>query len=470
MSFKKNVKWTLKHMWQRIPRLHTYTIAVTIMALVAVGAAAYETKKLNDFLDMISNNYNRAFHEAVDYVENIDTLLSKSLLVNSPEQMAMISSEIQRQAMAAKADLEQLPVYHIKIDDTSKFLSQVGDYSYLLSQKMISEEPVTQEEYDQLKSLGEYATNLNKSLTEVQSEVYSGNLKFARLMNFNDGNGKQEIEVGGMVDNIKSVEKTFQDYPALIYDGPFSEHIEKTEPKNAPKGVDIGAQRAREIAVEFLGEEKGRTLTYTGEDTGTIEAYSFEAYPDGNTNGRTISIQVTKAKGDVLLACDNRDVTEENLSFEQATQVAFDFLNSRGITSMKESYYEKNAGIATINFAYLQDDIIIYPDLVKVKVALDNGEILGLESRGYIMAHEDERDLPAPALSEEEARAKVNPNLEIEKANMAVIATDSLREVLCYEFTGKFEERNFIVYINAQTGREEQIMLLLESESGVLTI
>ena len=45
-----------------------------------------------------------------------------------------------------------------------------------------------------------------------------------------------------------------------------------------------------------------------------------------------------------------------------------------------------------------------------------------------------------------------------------------MREVLCYEFKGTYMNKNFIVYINAENGREEEILLLIESENGILTI
>ena len=38
---------------------------------------------------------------------------------------------------------------------------------------------------------------------------------------------------------------------------------------------------------------------------------------------------------------------------------------------MKETYYIKQEGIVTINYAYMQNDVIMYPDLIKLKVALN---------------------------------------------------------------------------------------------------
>ena len=136
---------------------------------------------------------------------------------------------------------------------------------------------------------------------------------------------------------------------------------------------------------------------------------------------------------------------------------------------MASSYFEKINNIATINFAYVQDNVKCYSDLVKVRVSLDNGEIMGFESKGYLMSH-SERTLNAPTLSEEEARASISSNLEVTMTGLALIPKDSLEEVLCYEFKGNHNGKNFIIYINADNGREENILLLIESEDGILTI
>ena len=64
-----------------------------------------------------------------------------------------------------------------------------------------------------------------------------------------------------------------------------------------------------------------------------------------------------------------------------------EFLNNHGFKDMKETYYLKQDGIVTINYAYTQNNVVIYSDLIKVKIALDNGEVLGIETTGYLNNH-----------------------------------------------------------------------------------
>ena len=442
-----------------------WTLGV-IIAVLAVISIYYctQTRKLKT---QVENNYNRAFHELANYVDDIDTLLQKTMLVSSAEQMSTLSSELFRQSSAAKACLGQLPVSQVQLENTEKFLSQVGDYTYVLSQEVISDKEMSDEEYNTLANLSTYAGSLNESLTAMQQDVYDGNISFGTISQKSGEYLDNAVEAAGgdVLSDFETVEKEFQEYPALIYDGPFSEHIERMKPTMTDGLETKSSDEVLKNAKAFLGE-RGDNLGFTGESQNIpLEAYSYSA----NYEDREIYISLTKKGGYPIYFLDTRTVGEEKLSFTDAIKKASKFLNSKGFTSMTESYYEKSDGIATVNFAYKQGDTVCYSDLIKVKVALDNGEILGMEAHGYMMNHKHRR-LDSPRLSSDEAKSRVNKHLKVDATTVALIPKDSKREVLCYEFKGNHSGRNFLVYINAQTGMEEQILMLIESEEGILTV
>ena len=136
---------------------------------------------------------------------------------------------------------------------------------------------------------------------------------------------------------------------------------------------------------------------------------------------------------------------------------------------MKETYFTKTENVVTINYAYEYEGIVAYPDLIKVKIALDNGEILGIETEGYLNSHTD-REFNKVNLTIDEARDKINSNLEILSEGMAIIPTEWKTEILCYEFKGKVDNREFLVYINCETGEEEDILVILDTPGGTLTV
>ncbi len=455
-----------QHEEEKRKRIDRYVYTILAIALVGVTWwGIYQYRQTADMKVRLENQYNRSFHELVDYVDDIQTSLNKGMLVSSPAQMASVSGEIFRKSTAAKACLGQLPVSDVQLENTSKFLSQVGDYTYVLSQNMINDEKITEEEYNNLKSLSSYAKTLNDSLLKMQGAVYSGDISFGKIAYETKrflGNQDAKAADGGVLEDLEKVEKEFQEYPSLIYDGPFSEHIENMKPVMLEEAAEIDQETARQKAAAFLGDENVKFESDV--QNNNMDAYSFTAGDDGST-----SVSLTKKGGYVIYYIKDRLVESENMGFEQATQRAQEFLSAKGFQNLKRSYYDKGENIATINFAYEQNGVTCYSDLIKVRVALDNGEILGMESRGYIMNHK-KRDVSGFELSEAQAREKISKHLNIERVSKALVPKDSMKEVLCYEFQGKFDDKNFLIYINAENGREEKILMLIESDDGVLTV
>ncbi len=252
----------------------------------------------------------------------------------------------------------------------------------------------------------------------------------------------------------------------LIYDGAFSEHITSQEKKGLT-GEDIEEEKAKQIAEEFIGKSNIKQTNNLGfSENATIPVYDFSIT---NQEEETINVSIAKKGGHIVSMNSNREVKVENITQEEANKKGKEFLQNKGFPDMRETYYLKQEGIVTINYASTQNNVIMYPDLIKIKVALDDGEILGMETTGYLNNHTT-RDIEKIKISKEEAKKTLNKDLEIKSEGLAVIPTKWQSEILCYEFKGKVEEREFLVYINAENGREEDILIITNTPNGTLTM
>ena len=74
------------------------------------------------------------------------------------------------------------------------------------------------------------------------------------------------------------------------------------------------------------------------------------------------------------------------------------------------------------------------------------------------------------AVTEDEARERVSESLEILSVRLALIPKTATTETLCYEFKGRLNDADFIVYINAVTGDEEEIFEIINSDEGQLVV
>ena len=76
----------------------------------------------------------------------------------------------------------------------------------------------------------------------------------------------------------------------------------------------------------------------------------------------------------------SRPVGEAALSRKEGVEQAAAFLEEHGYRDMAPSYFLEGDGILTVHFAPVLDGVYCYPDLVKVGVALDNGDVVSFEA------------------------------------------------------------------------------------------
>ena len=443
-----------------------YIIAVIVVFIVVVGGLiSVIVNNKNETKTASQNTYNMAFYEVVDYVQNVETYLAKSLISSTPEHGAETLTNVWREANLAQAYLSQLPIESQELANTEKFLNQVSDYSYSLSRKNIYNESLSDEDLKNLKDLHNYSVELENTLNQLSDDINSGRIKWDELTNKGTTAFAQQVSTSSM-DGFSNLEENFHQYSGLIYDGAFSEHLTNGEKKGLT-GDDIDEDIAKQKAIDFIGKDNVQNIESLGfSENATIPEYNFSVKTNSENS---ISISISKKGGHIVYMNSNRDVNSEIISQEEANVKGKEFLNNHGFMNMKETYYLKQDGIVTINYAYVQNDVVVYSDLIKVKVALDNGEVLGIETTGYLNNH-TQRDTSNVKISKESAKKTLNKNLQIASEGLAIIPTEFQTEILCYEFKGKVDDKEFLVYINAENGREEDILIITNTPNGTLTM
>ena len=443
---------------------HIVTICA-VLVVITICAIAIAYKKNKDNISVANNSYNFSFYELIDHMNDVENYLAKSLVTKDADHSAETLTYVWREANLAQVYLSQIPISNEGLSNTQKFLNQVSEYSYSLSRKCIKNENLEQKELSNLKDLYNYSLEVNNTLSQIALEINNGTLNWKELET--DGSSIFAKQVSNSSkDSFDSIENNFEEYDGLIYDGAYSEHITNVEKKGLT-GDEIDENKAKSIAEEFAGKDKIKEIKSNGlSENGTIPSYGFEITTNESDY---ITMAIAKKGGHIVFMNYNRNVDEQKISEEEADKKALDFLNSKGYENMEKTYYMKESGIITINYAYEQNDVIIYPDLIKVKVALDNGDILGIETTGYLNNHEKRNIDKDNLISVQDAVKLVNDNLKIENTRLAIIPTEYKTEIFCWELKGKVNERDFLLYVNAKTGKVEDILVIIQTENGTLT-
>ena len=189
-----------------------------------------------------------------------------------------------------------------------------------------------------------------------------------------------------------------------------------------------------------------------------------------NLTGGDYTVSVSRKGGYVVRALSQRAPVRSAITVDAALEKAAEFLAAHGCRGMKESYHILKDHVLTVTYCAEQNGVMCYPDMVKLAVAMDTGEMLRFDAEAYLTSHA-ERDLPEPAVSEEDARAMAGEGLTVQSEKLAVIPTSGAEEIYCRELICETEDgRHYLLYVNAMTGAQEKILILLEDESGTLAL
>ena len=434
---------------------------------VSVGFGVQGYARAEDYRRQLDNGYRQAFTELTTAAGELDAALEKVTYATTPSLFASLCAQAYAKALAAQTALGELPYGNVELEQTAAFFAKAGDYAMAMARGAGAEGVCTDESRETLRGLAAAAGELSATLQALQLQLDGGALhpEDVAAVEARLAAAQEDGEPVTSGSAFQTVEADFPQVPTLIYDGPFSEHLSGRTPQMLEGLPQVTEEEARRAAAAFAGL-RAEVFTRTSDGAGNLPAWGFSALVDGGE----LYVEITKQGGQVLQMLSSRPVGEAALSRKEGVEQAAAFLEEHGYRDMAPSYFLEGDGILTVHFAPVLDGVYCYPDLVKVGVALDNGDVVSFEAHGYLMKH-GAREPAAPAVSADEAAERVDSSLTVLSRQLALIPTGGEYEVLCHEFKCQNADGGHVlVYVNAATGQQERILLLLEDENGTLVI
>ncbi|SEP68760.1 germination protein YpeB [Piscibacillus halophilus] len=433
---------------------------VLIVGLISAIVYGYqEHQEKNAILIQAENNYQRAFHDLTYRIDLLNDKISTVLAMNTPENLSPELTEIWKISSEAQADVGQLPLTLMPFNKTEEFLSNIGEFSYRVAIRGLDEEPLTEEEMDLLSQLHESSNNIRKELRTVQHEVLDKGL---RWMDVEVALATNEPGDNTIIDGLKTIEDNSEEFNSTDNEGVFTLNSESKSEEIKFEGKTYNEEEVQEFITEQFELDGNVDMNITGTGDGAdIPMYNV-SFDTGDLHGYA---ELSQQGANMISYMLTREVGEAQISLNEAMIQAEELLNGLGydnIEMVESSQYEK---VGVFRFVRVEDDVYYYPDSLQVKVALDNGDIMGLTARDYIVNTTTRGEVDfSENITDEEARDLVNPNIEIMESRKAVIENDLGENVLCYELVGVLNDQTYRVYINADDGFEEKVEKLKQSE------
>lgn len=448
-----------------------------LCALLFAGAIFWgyqEHQEKNAVLIKAENQYQRAFHDLTNHMSSLQEQLGKTLAVNGASYRMQRKGlvNVWRLTSQAQNEVNQLPLALLPFNKAENFLSRISDFAYRTSVRDLTKEPLTEQEAQTIQSLYAKAADINKELGKVQDAVLSDHLRWMDVevaMSSADQTADNSI-----IDGFKTVDKKVSSYPENDW-GPSNVSADLQRAHGNASGPKISAEEARQKAAEFLGinamsgtREIKITENGTKTDHPTYTAVvSTAARSQKKGEAQTIQMDFTAKGGKLLWFMNPRIVKTRSFNVGAAKEKAIQFLKDKGYPAMTPVTYDEYDHVSVFTFVAEKDGVLIYPDKVTVRIALDNGEAVGLQAADHVY-REAGIAVGKPAIDEAKARSVLHPKFEMKAHRLAVIENDEKKDVLCHEYTGKINGSQYRIYINANTGIEEKIEQIPDSAKAIL--
>ncbi|MBR6526194.1 MAG: germination protein YpeB [Clostridia bacterium] len=379
---------------------------------------------------------------AVSQLETLRRHIDKALLSRDENSCSQWLMRVSSGAAGVLQSITLLPVDFHGTEKAMKLANQMQDYAVMLEGG--NDEGITQSQQQALKDLSTACQGMMEALHSARTAWAA------------EENGKNLSSQTLMDDTVA--------YPTLIYDGPFSD-AQTPEHVYALQGLkEITREDALRIAREYLGAEALRIAPGT-DVFGPIPCYGVTA----ERNGVVLQMAVTRQGGKVLWMFPDRGGFESLKTVEECRQLALKFLDEHGYMNMEPLQFEVYDGLAVLNFAASQGQTLLYPDQVKVQIRMDTGDVVGIECRGYLTYHRP-RGALIPDITAEEAQGMVSEQLRLTEGGRLCVIPLNGSEILCWQFTGEYDGERYLIYINARSARQEEILKLVETEYGIQVV
>lgn len=418
--------------------LYLLLVLVLVGGLAAsLGIMAADREENKETLD---NMYKMSYYSTLDSLSDAELKLSKLSVATSPTVQRDLLTDVRVDCELAAESLTMLSGKNGEIEKVIKFVNQLGDYSYFLAKKLPAE-TLTADEKQRMDDLYEITRKVYEAFVAAGESIELGGVQ-------------SELDAGGeLLTALGELFNSTVDYPEMIYDGPFSDALITRDVKFL-QGKDECTSEEAAAYLESL--DSGKSIAYIGENAGTIASYLFGF-------GETGSIQVTKTGKYIVQYADTREVGEAAHDKDKCITVADALIASFGYEDMEAVWVAEARGIVYLNYAYVKGDVVFYPDLIKVKIAQDTAEPLGLDASGYIYNHV-EREVPAGVINLEDAESAVSDKITVNSRRLTVIPTEWNTEIAAYEFAGEYNGHVYYVYVDAASGEEVKVMRVIEDE------
>lgn len=411
-----------------------------IVAIVAVGIYAFNQKRENGRLaNELGLQYASKMADASKKLEELNIAVNKTLLFNEAEAYAKPREDIWRLTSDIKASISSLPMDHKFSTSWLNYLGRLGNYA--------KEAQRLGDDHEYHRVMSQASENLAELTSEWQ--VATANMVSGQL-SVNEWKQRLSAETTKEWDGMGTMAKQYSesDFPLTASE---SDAMKKKELQSL-EDAEVNDDEAIEIFKKLFPNAPNRVIGIEKSQPGSPYPFYHIRFADKQTVGY---IDITKKGGHVLSYLAERAFGKEQLEFQQLLQKTEKFLKDAGYHDVVFEEARENNTSWHIVFVRIEPiyGAKVFSDVIHVKVAKDNGDMIGLDASEYIRK-EKTKQQPIKTF---DWNTFFHSNVKVQKEQLAFVENDLLEQRLAYHLTVTMTENGstatYIVVVDTETGK-----------------
>lgn len=447
---------------------HRYLILFfALVAVIAVIWGYTQYMLRHEWETNAKNQYQRAFEELVAHAVNMENQLDKALAINSGEQTVQLLNDVWRESNACRENLGQLPLTSLELSGVKTFLVQVGNFAFRTAQSKLGENKrLNDDEREVLQEMHSNSQVVTGELRRMQEDFSE---KGGDWLGINSSH-QFSSSATTMVDNRNEVSKAFlmledglKRVPDLEFEGNNPDFVPR------PQGLSGEYLETKELTEKvkklFAKNYRDIRVRYERKVSDEFDSQMFLVKAKFGKSGmnREFRCCLSEKGGHLIWLLGSAWKQERaKVDYSAAIRLAEGYAEQFGYNNMKNVAIEYSEGIFTSTLVAERDKILYYPELIKIQITEDYGELCGFDAGVYLTFHQKTYRAPKAKITPNEVKKLCNANLKITAIQLAEVLDEMFNRVLCYQVKGVITGKIYLIYYNANSGKEEKILRIDE--------
>lgn len=348
--------------------LFIMTYSFIVLGIYAFGKTQ-ETEQLSVALN---TQYSKSISDASQKLGELEESVKKSLLFEDEKSSAKEREDVWRLSSDIKASIGALPVNESFSTSWMNYLGRLGNYA-----KESTEQGNKDDYYAVMKRASDNLDELSSEWQVATSDLLSGDMTMQHWENKLGSNVEDEGNWGKMGASIKQYGEAV--FPLTASE---SDAQKKKELRNI-KDQKITEDEAIERFKKLLPEVSNDVIAAEKSRKGAPYPFYHIRFSENSSIGY---IDITQKGGHILSYLVERRMGKPTKSFEELKKMASEFLDKADYKDVVLEESRENDVAWHFVFVRVNPDnnAKVFSDPIHIKMAKDNGEVLGMDTSEYI--------------------------------------------------------------------------------------